>query len=162
MTAWRLHWWHVSAVPTQKHAKSLKYCSFSWHPVLGAEFRFCSASPLTWGTDSYSNFILHLFLSVLFPPISAIPKECWKCSLQLWKRAARAGVMGWSSVSEGSGFCCHLLLQTCWCHRGLTQWVVLISVSKTAYLNIYLWEKEGKGIFKLNVKISAGKHLKET
>lgn len=148
--------------PQENMQKSLEYSSFSLHPVLGAEIRFCSASPSTWETDSYNNFILHLFLSAVWvlSPSLCYSQRLLKCSLQVWKRAARAGVVRWTSMSERPDFFCHPDIffykpdVVTWICQNEEFWYLCLK-----QLNI--WEKEGKGIFKLNVKISAGKHLKK-
>lgn len=110
------------------------------------------------------NFILHLFLSSLcvLSPSLCYSQRLLKCSFPAVEKSSQGWGCRRNLNVRRSGSFCHpntFLLQTWWCHWDLTQWVVLISVSKPAYLNIYLWKKEGKGIFKLNVKISAGKHL---
>lgn len=165
MTAWRLDRWHVSTKPRRKHAKQLLIhsvfttgCSWGRPQVLLNISLNLKRQPVT-------SFILDLFLS---PVWVVLPSLCCaqrliKCCLQLWKRwAARAGILGWTSMSERSYFFYHP--QTFY-YTDFTQRIILIVVCKQVIfpmdVYIYLQEKWWEGIFKLNVKISTGEVLKD-
>lgn len=110
MTAWRLDQWHVSTMPRRKHAKQFSIQSVFTTGCSWGRAQILLHTSLNLKRQPVTSFILDLFLSpvwILLPSLCCL-QRLLKRSCQLWKRwAARAGVLGWTSVSERSYFFYH-------------------------------------------------------